>query len=63
MTTTLTSKVPHNKYWTKELVIAEAKKYQSQADWRRAGGGSMATARLNGWMKDATAHMIQKQKP
>jgi hypothetical protein len=59
----MTTRIAHNKRWTKELVIAEAQKYQSQAEWRKAGGGSMGAARENGWIEDATAHMHSRQKP
>ena len=52
-----------NKLWTKELVIEHAQKFESQAEWRKAGGGSMAAARANGWMEAATTHMLRKQKP
>jgi very-short-patch-repair endonuclease len=57
------NKTAHNKYWTKELVISEAQKHQTQSEWRKAGGGSMGAARENGWIQEATAHMISKQKP
>lgn len=57
------ARTAHNKYWTEELVIAEAQRYQSQSEWRKAGGGSMAAARENGWMAVATAHMLNKQNP
>jgi very-short-patch-repair endonuclease len=53
----------YNKYWTKALVIAEAKKYISQSEWRKAGGGSLPAARTNGWMKEATSHMKSSKKP
>jgi hypothetical protein len=59
----MSKKIAPNKYWTKELVITEAQKYPSQASWRKAGGGSMGAARENGWMQEATAHMVLKQKP
>ena len=59
----MSNKTAHNKYWTKELVIAEAQKHPSQSEWRKAGGGSMGAARENGWIQEATTHMVSKQKP
>lgn len=56
------TKSAHNKYWTKTLVIAEAQRYSSQSEWRKAGGGSMTAARVNGWIPAATAHMLSNQK-
>jgi hypothetical protein len=57
------TKQAHNKYWTKDLVLAEARKHDSQSSWRKHGKGSMAAARANGWMALATAHMSSLQKP
>ena len=53
----MASKVRQDGFWTKDRVLAEARKYQSRAEWRKAKGGSMFAAFANGWMQEATAHM------
>jgi len=55
----MTKKTAPNKYWTKELVLAEARKYQTVREWREARGGSRQAASANGWYEEATAHMIK----
>lgn len=51
-------------YWKiKENVLAEAKKYKNTYQWLKGNGGSYMSARENGWMEEATAHMnLQKPK-
>ena len=55
----MTKKIAPNKYWTKELVLAEARKYQTIKEWREARGGSRQAATVNGWYEEATAHMTR----
>lgn len=47
-----------NGYWTKETVIAEAKKYTNKADFRKhAGGANHVLSAHPEWRKEAFAHM------
>jgi len=46
-------------YWTKERVLAEARRHQTPGDWKSQGGGSRAAATKNGWYAEATAHMAK----
>jgi hypothetical protein len=43
--------------WTKEAVLADAKKYTSKAEWRK-NSRAYAMASRQGWLDEATAHMI-----
>jgi hypothetical protein len=45
--------------WTKEKVIENAKKYLKQSEWRAKEPSAHTIAHRNGWMKEATAHMIK----
>jgi hypothetical protein len=55
----MTKRTAANKHWTKELVLAEAQKYQTVKEWREAKGGSRQAASANGWYEEATAHMTK----
>ena len=46
-------------YWTKERVLAEAKKYITRKDWSKNSRASYKSATRNGWLEEATAHMIK----
>lgn len=49
--------------WTKEAVLADARKYQSKAEWRKHSR-AYAMATRQGWLEESTAHMtvLWKQK-
>jgi hypothetical protein len=49
-------------YWTKERVLAEARKYQTKKEWREGASASQGAAYGNGWMIEATAHMAEQSK-
>jgi len=45
--------------WSKDAVIADARKYGSKTEWSRAGS-AYVIAHRNGWLDDACAHMQAK---
>ncbi len=49
--------------WTKDAVLADAKQYQTRAEWRKHSR-AYAMATRQGWLEEATAHMtvLWKQK-
>ena len=49
--------------WTKDAVLADARKYLSKAEWRK-NSRAYAMATRQGWLEEATAHMtvLWKQK-
>ncbi len=57
----LTSHMPRaikpNGYWTKERVIADAKKYATRSEWRKNSSSAATMAKRNDWFEEATAHM------
>jgi hypothetical protein len=46
-------------YWTKERVIESARQFSTVASWSLAAGDAYDAAKRNGWMKDASAHMVK----
>jgi hypothetical protein len=52
-----------NGYWTKEKVLAEARKYTTIAEWNNKHCSSLTISKANGWHKECTEHMIEIQKP
>lgn len=46
-------------YWTKERVMEDAKPYKSKMEWFSASQSAWATAQANGWLSEATAHMVK----
>ena len=44
-------------YWTKERVIASAKKFETIVAWVTNESSAYGAARKNGWLKEATKHM------
>ena len=42
--------------WTKEAVLADARKYASKSEWRK-NSGAYAMAIRQGWLEEACAHM------
>ncbi|WP_211307535.1 hypothetical protein [Polynucleobacter rarus] len=53
----MTTKSAHNKYWTKELVLAEARKYQTRSQWKANALGSYKAAIREKWLEEAASHM------
>lgn len=49
--------------WTKEAVIKDALKFKTLKEWSSNGNAASQIAYKNGWIKEATSHMIQTQKP
>lgn len=41
-----------SRYWTKERVIEDAKKYKSKMEWFKASQSAWATAQRNGWLDE-----------
>jgi hypothetical protein len=51
-----------NGYWNiKENVLAEAKKYKTTSEWKKKSRGSYKSAKRNGWLEEASAHMVKKE--
>jgi hypothetical protein len=49
--------------WTKQKVLNEALKYNLLDEWRKKSPKSYGAAVRNKWLKDATKHMLRKEKP
>jgi hypothetical protein len=49
--------------WTKDAVIKDALKYETLKEWSSNKNAASQIAYKNGWIKEATAHMIPAQKP
>lgn len=47
--------------WSKEAVMADAKKYSKTADWNNCGNAANQIARKKGWYEEATKHMTRSQ--
>jgi hypothetical protein len=45
--------------WTKEEVLADAKRYNTKGEWHKAPGNAAHVAIKNGWHEEATKHMHQ----
>ena len=46
-----------NKYWTKPLVLVEARKYQTRSQWKANALGSYKAALREKWLEEAASHM------
>jgi hypothetical protein len=57
LTLHMTRAIKPNGYWTKELVIEDAKKYSARSEWRKKSSSAATMAQRNGWYEEATAHM------
>jgi hypothetical protein len=53
----MATKLAHNKYWTKELVLVEARKYQTRSQWKTNSLGSYKAAIREKWLEEAASHM------
>jgi very-short-patch-repair endonuclease len=49
--------------WTKDAVLDDARRFSSLTEWSRSGTAALQVAYRNGWVAEATAHMIATQKP
>jgi hypothetical protein len=47
-------------YWTKEICINSALKYNTPSDWEKGDNSACTTAKFNGWYKECTVHMTRK---
>ena len=50
-------------YWTKEVVLKEAKKYKTIDEWSKKSSASYTKAKEAKWMEECTKHMIELKKP
>ena len=53
----MTRPLSHKIKWIKEIVLKDAKKYNSKSEWRKNSNSSYNSARKNGWFAKATSHM------
>jgi hypothetical protein len=44
--------------WTKNEVLSESIKYSTKKDWRLGSGASYSAAHRNGWIEEASSHMM-----
>jgi hypothetical protein len=49
--------------WNRESVLVDAMKYRTISEWQRCGNAACQIAYQRGWIAEATAHMVQVQKP
>lgn len=49
--------------WTKEAVLADARRFMSQAEWNACSSSALQVAYKNGWVAEAVAHMTKTQMP
>ncbi len=49
--------------WTKEAVLADARRFATKTEWVRSESAAAQVARKNGWFEAATAHMTSTQVP
>lgn len=52
-----------NGYWTKELLIEDARKYKTKRDWRDNSSSAYVTAKRLGFLDVCCSHMTALQKP
>lgn len=48
-----------NGYWTKELCIASARRFQTLVEWSKEDGAALDAAYRRGWYKEAIEHMVE----
>lgn len=53
-------KEPRKSKWTKEKVLADAKRFKTRWEWGKASSGAYAAAHVKGWAEEATKHMTKK---
>ncbi len=56
-------KLAHLGVWTKEAVLADARRFKTQAEWKASSSVALQIAYKNGWVSEAVAHMTKTQKP
>jgi very-short-patch-repair endonuclease len=54
--------IEHGK-WTKQAVLADARKYGTKGDWHRVSPSAYVIARRNGWVREACEHMTVVKAP
>jgi predicted GIY-YIG superfamily endonuclease len=50
-------------YWSKDLCILEALKYQTLSEFETMSGTALKSARRHGWLDEVCSHIEAKQKP
>lgn len=48
--------------WTKDAVLADAKKYKRKIEWREESPSAYVIAKRNGWLGEAASHMAPPSK-
>jgi hypothetical protein len=51
-----------NGFYTKEICLADARKYNHARDWMKNSPSSFSSAYLNGWYRECVSHMSRKRK-
>ena len=57
LTTDEQKKLANLGVWTKEAVLADARRFATKAEWNACGNSALQLAYKNGWVAEATAHM------
>ncbi|HEY5234946.1 MAG TPA: endonuclease VII domain-containing protein, partial [Rhabdochlamydiaceae bacterium] len=61
-TTHMTPKKKVSGYWTKEVVLLDAKRFNRPSDWENNSASAFTISLRNGWHKEATGHMDKSRK-
>lgn len=48
--------------WTKDVVLADAKNFRRKIEWRKNSPSAYVIAKRNGWLREATVHMVPSPK-
>jgi hypothetical protein len=48
--------------WTKDAILVDAKKYKRKIEWRKKSPSAYVIAKRNGWLKEASVHMMPSPK-
>lgn len=54
----MVSRIKPHGYWTEQQCIEDARKYKTQAEWKRHSSGGLTIAFKKGWFKNCVAHML-----
>ena len=49
------------KVWTKDAILADAKKYNRPGEWKKSNPSAYAISLRNSWHLESTAHMVSKK--
>lgn len=50
-------------HWTREMCIADARRYKTRTEWARRSSGAFRAAKNNNWLRECQAHMVELVKP